>query len=156
MIDISKHITMREAIHSEYAKLHGINNEPDVQTIKAMQHVAQSVFEPLRGFFNLPIKINSFFRNNEVNAAIGGAKSSQHVKGEAMDLVGTSGITNAQLFYAILKLKLPFDQLIWEFGTDTEPSWVHVSKTLGNNRYQVLRSFNKNGKTVYVDITNKP
>ena len=154
MIDISKHITMKDATYSKTAVEHGIKNEPGVAEIKAMQHLAQSVIEPLISFFKQIVKINSFFRCARLNIMIGGAQTSQHTKGEAIDIEGTNGITNAQLFHHI-KSNLPFDQLIWEFGTDTEPAWVHVSLKKANNRYVVLKSVKENGRTKYIKYPEK-
>jgi len=153
MIDVSKHITMVEATRSAYAQAHGINNEPPIDAIKNMQHVAQTVFEPMRAYFGVPIKINSFYRCPKLNRAIGGSPTSQHVNGCAMDLDATGGITNKQIFNHI-RLNLPFDQLIWEGGTDEEPAWVHVSLTWSKNRYQILKARkNSAGKMMYEDIT---
>jgi hypothetical protein len=153
MIDISKHITMIEATHSNYAIAHNIKNEPDIKVIASMQHVAQTVFEPLRGHFGVPIKINSFYRSPALNRAIGGAMTSQHVTGCAIDLDATGPVTNKMLFDHIRK-NLPFDQLIAEGGTDENPDWVHVSLTQGKNRYQILRAKkNSVGKMTYEDIT---
>lgn len=148
MIDISKHITMSEACHSDYANSHKIINLPGVAEIQNMQHLAQTVFEPLRAHFdNEPIKINSFFRSKGLNAAIGGVSTSQHVSGQAMDLS-----VSAKHFHYIRE-NLPFDQLIFE-GGDIEPDWVHVSLTKGTNRYQVLMGKrNSTGKMMYQDIT---
>jgi hypothetical protein len=155
MIDVSKHITMQEATQSAYASAHDIKNEPGIDAIKNMQHVAQTVFEPLRAHFGVPIRVNSFYRSAVLNKAIGGAATSQHVNGQAMDLDATGGIKNRQVFYYILK-SLPFDQLIWEGGTDDEPAWVHVSLTQAKNRYQVLRARkNSAGKMMYEDITKQ-
>ncbi len=153
MTDISTHISMQEATRSGYAAEHGIKNEPGTAEIQAMQYVAQTVFEPLRAHFGVPIQINSFFRCPKLNQAIGGAANSQHVSGKAMDIEATGNVTNAQLFEHIRK-NLPFDQLIWEGGTDTNPAWVHVSLNKGANRYQVLRARkNAAGKMTYEDIT---
>jgi hypothetical protein len=88
-----------------------------------------------------------------LNKAIKGAATSQHCSGEAMDIDmdGTS-ITNAQIFNYI-KDNLVFDQLIWEFGTDKNPDWVHVSyESTGKQRKQILKAIKKNGKTSYINI----
>ncbi len=141
MIDISKNITFAEATRTNT----GIENIPGVAETKAMQHVAQTVFEPLRGHFGSnPIKINSFFRSRNVNKEVGGADTSQHIKGEAMDIKGTKEM------FLYIKDNLPYDQLICEFPDKAgEPSWIHVSYTKGNNRYQVLRSRKVKGRTIY-------
>lgn len=148
---ISEHITLEEATKSQTAVRKGINNTPDAETIARMQLVAIEVFEPLRKFFNVPIGISSFYRSPELNKAIGGAANSQHVTGEAMDIDADifGGLTNGKIFHFI-KSNLEFDQLIWEFGNQTDPDWVHVSYKKSGNRKQVLAAVRRNGKTTYI------
>lgn len=151
---ISKHISYQEATHSNTATRRGIKNIPNDVELKAMKTLAERVFEPLRVHFNEPIKINSFFRSTALNKQIGGSKTSQHCTGEAIDLDALNGITNKQL-YDYIKNNLEFDQLIWEFGTDKNPDWVHVSyTTTKTNRKQLLKAERKNGKSVYTVISN--
>ena len=83
---ISDHITYAEAIHSQTAKRKGIDNTPNPNQIEAMRLLAEKVFEPLRGWVGGPIKVNSFFRSPELNTKIGGSKTSQHCKGQAIDI----------------------------------------------------------------------
>jgi zinc D-Ala-D-Ala carboxypeptidase len=151
---ISKHISYEEAIRSETAIKFGIDNNPNTEQILNMQELAMQVFEPIRTRFNLPIGISSFYRSLELNKRIGGATASQHNTGEAMDINANifGGLTNAQIF-DFIKNNLEFDQLIWEFGNDDEPAWVHVSyKRNGGNRKQILKAIKENGKTRYVTI----
>lgn len=136
-MNISEHITYKEATYSATANLKGINNTPDTETLKTMIITACKVFEPVRRYFGKPILITSFYRSHELNKAIGGAKNSQHVKGEAIDIKATQGFTNKQIFDWI-KDNLTFDQLIWEYGNDKEPAWVHVSYSIIKNRKQIL------------------
>jgi len=151
VIDISTHITWKEATHSETAESLGINNEPGKSALKAMQYVANNVFEPARNHFGKPIRVSSFFRCRELNKAIGGSKSSQHVHGEAIDMVAI-GFTNKELFDFIRQRGI-FDQLIAEFPDENEePKWVHVSLKMQNNRKQVMYSAKINGKTVYYNV----
>jgi zinc D-Ala-D-Ala carboxypeptidase len=146
---ISEHISYKEATHSDTAVRRGIKNEPSSIELKAMKILAKKVFEPLRLHFNEPIKINSFYRSIALNKQIGGSKTSQHCKGEAIDLDAMNGITNKQL-YDYIKNNLEFDQLIWEFGTAKNPDWVHVSFTETKvNRKQLLKAERKNGKSIY-------
>lgn len=137
---ISKNITLEEATHSNTAKRRRLDNTPNEEELKRMKIIAEEVFEPLRKHFgDKPIRINSFFRSVQVNMAVGGSYNSQHCKGEAMDLKALRGTTNAQLYYYIRDY-LDFDQLIWEYGTDEEPAWVHVSFTTRRpNRKQTVR-----------------
>ena len=141
-MNLSAHVTLKEFQASGLATLRNLNNEMNESQIASAKLLCENVFEPLRLYLNTPIEISSGFRSLQVNKMIGGAKTSQHTKGEAMDLqIGAKG------FYFI-KDKLNFDQLIWEFGNDENPAWVHVSFS-SNNRKQVLKATKKNGKTIY-------
>tara|TARA_R110000803_G_scaffold16197_8_gene44497 strand:+ start:10899 stop:11330 length:432 start_codon:yes stop_codon:yes gene_type:complete len=132
---ISKHISYKEGTHSNTATRNNIENIPDSYELEAMKKVAEMVFEPLRAEFGEPIRINSFFRSIELNKRIGGSSTSQHCKGEAIDMDALNGITNKQLFNYI-KNNLDFDQLIDEQNY----SWIHVSyKFQGVNRKNVLK-----------------
>ena len=110
----------------------------------------RQVFEPLREWVGGPIKITSFYRCEELNRAIGGSTSSQHCKGQALDLDDTFGYkTNAEMF-EFIKDTIEFDQLIWEFGDENNPDWIHVSYTKDRpNRNRVLRAFRQDGRTKY-------
>ena len=154
-MNISDHISLKEAIRSNTAKRLGIDNMPDNETLVTMQVTAQHVFEPLRQHFNEPIYISSFYRCKELNTAIGGSSKSQHCKGEAIDIDDVySKATNAD-FFNYIKDRLEFDQLIWEFGDDESPDWVHVSYSLGKNRMRILKAIKENGRTKYIDITHE-
>ena len=143
MNNISPHITYTEATRTSAQA----DNTPNAEQIEAMKLLAANVFEPLRALVGRPIIITSMFRSAKVNGLIGGATTSQHCKGEAMD-IKLPGM-NRSLFEIILN-QLPFDQLIWEFGTDKEPAWVHVSYKSTGNRKQVLRAIRVNGKQKYI------
>jgi hypothetical protein len=147
---VSKNISYKEATHSTTAKRLGIDNTPDAEQFSNMIYVAENVFQPVREHFGVPIYVSSFFRSKALNSAIRGSSSSTHMKGEAMDLDADvfGKVTNAEIFHYI-KDNLEFDQLIWEFGTDTEPAWVHVSLSKGTNRNQILVAKKVEGKTVY-------
>ena len=150
MEKISKHITYKEAVRSNTALRLNINNIPNDYEISNMVGIASNVFEPLREYVGGPIKINSMFRSEALNRAIGGSSRSQHCQGRAIDLDDTFGHkTNAEMFNYI-KNNLPFDQLIWEFGDDTNPNWVHVSFVSNDeNRGRVLQAKIINGKKTY-------
>lgn len=147
---ISEHISYREAIKSNTATRLNIKNEPNDYEVTNMVGVAVNVFEPLREYVGGPIKINSMFRCEELNRAIGGSSRSQHCEGRAIDLDDTfRHKTNAEMFEFIRK-NLSFDQLIWEFGDDNNPDWVHVSYiSKDENRGRVMRAEKINGKTKY-------
>ena len=148
--NISKHISYNEAIKSQAAIRLGIKNEPNSIELANMKRLAEKVFEPIRLHFGVPIGISSFYRSAIVNHKIGGSTSSQHCKGQAIDLDADiyGGVTNKEIFYFV-KDNLEFDQLIWEFGSNDEPAWVHISFS-DNNRGQILRAISEKGSVKYV------
>jgi zinc D-Ala-D-Ala carboxypeptidase len=147
---ISKHISYKEGVYSNTAIRVGINNDPNDEQLENMELIANEVFEPLRVWVGGPIKINSFFRSPELNTAIGGSGKSQHCKGQAIDIDDTFGkATNAEMYHWI-KENLDFDQMIWEFGDDENPNWVHVSYVSPReNRNRCLLAYKENKKTKY-------
>ena len=147
---ISNHISYREGVYSITAKRLGLDNTPNNEQLNNMELIAHEVFEPLRTYVGGPIKINSFFRSPKLNKAIGGSSKSQHCKGQAMDIDDTYGrMTNAEMYHFI-KEHLDFDQIIWEFGDDDNPDWVHVSYVSEeDNRRRCLKAYRENGKTQY-------
>ena len=150
---ISKHISYKEGTYSNTAMRKGIDNTPNDEQLENMKLVADKVFEPLRKWVSGPIKINSFFRCPELNKAIGGSSKSQHCKGQAIDIDDTFGvISNADMYYYI-KNHLDFDQMIWEFGDDNNPNWVHISYVSEKeNRNRCLKAYRENVKTKYMVI----
>jgi len=151
MEKFSKHVSWKEGVRSNTADRLGLDNIPNEDQIKCMKDIAEGLFEPLREWVGGPIKINSFFRGEPVNTAIGGSKYSQHMKGQAMDLDDTFGHkTNAEMYHYI-KDNLDFDQLIWEFGDDNNPNWIHVSYvTHRENRKKLTVAKRIDGKTRYI------
>ena len=144
MENISSHITHKEATRTDTH----LPNIPNDEQLRKMKLTAEKVFEPVREYFNKPILITSFFRTKEVNKKIGGAKNSQHMLGEAIDMDAQilGGLGNDDIFFYIYKY-LEYDSLIWEAGDDSEPDWVHVSYKEKGNRFQALKM--KNGKYEY-------
>ena len=153
---ISKHVSYKEATYSATALRRNLENNPNDDQLKCMKDIAKKIFEPLRKWVGGPIKINSFFRGESVNTAIGGSKTSQHCKGQAMDIDDTFGYkTNAEMYHYI-KDNLDFDQMIWEFGDDKNPNWVHVSYvTHRPNRKKLTIAYKKNGRTRYINKEHK-
>ena len=145
---LSQHLDLSEVIRSDSAKRNGISNMPTPEHIENFKLLAEKIFEPVREHFGVPIRISSGYRSKELNAKIGGSTTSQHCKGQAIDIDmdGTS-LTNKQVFDYI-KDNLPFDQLIWEFGNEENCDWVHVSY-VPNGRKQILKAFKMNGATKY-------
>lgn len=154
---LSEHLSLAEVIRSETAKRKGISNMPTEAHLENFKLLAEKVFEPTRNHFGNPIHISSGYRSEALNKAIGGSKTSQHCSGEAIDIDmdgSAHGITNKMVFDYI-KENLDFDQLIWEFGNDSNPDWVHVSyESTGKQRKQILRAIKKSGKTVYIPYKN--
>ena len=157
-MNLSKNLTLAEVTKSTTAKRLGIDNTPDEWTTENLRQVAINIFQPLREAFGCPIYVSSGYRSAELNTAIGGSTRSQHVEGRALDLDADvyGGCSNAQIFNWI-KDNLEFDQLIWEFGDQDNPDWVHVSYVYdGINRKRCLRACrDDNGKTYYEVIFGK-
>ena len=155
--NISKHITYEEATVSNKAKELKINNDPNSKQLVNMKLLAENIFEKVREHFDTSIYISSFFRSSKLNTKIKGSSTSQHCAnvGAAMDIDADvyKGVTNSEIFNYILE-NLNFDQLIWEFGNDENPDWVHVSYVSDVlNRKEVLKAYkNKDNKTVYKKI----
>tara|TARA_Y100001973_G_C5183290_1_gene326222 strand:- start:1357 stop:1875 length:519 start_codon:yes stop_codon:yes gene_type:complete len=142
----SDHISWKEATGSATAKKLNIDNIPNDDQLDNMKTLAQEFFEPLRERCGQPIRINSFFRCQELNEAISGsATTSQHIKGQAIDLDATKGMTNKELF-CIIKNEFNFDKLIWEHGDNENPAWIHVSYNKHQNRKLVYQATRKPGK----------
>ena len=151
--NISKHISYDEATKTSL----NLDNTPNADQLENMKQIAEHVFEPLRIWAGEPIRVNSMFRSEAVNKAIGGARNSQHCAndGSAIDMDATGKKTNADLFNYIRE-NLDFDQLIWEFGDDKNPGWVHVSFChKRKNRKQVLRAGKVGMKTKYFNYEAK-
>jgi len=156
MEKISKHISWHEGTYSRTGERRDLDNTPNEDQLKCMKEVAENLFEPLRKWVGGPIKINSFFRGEPVNTAIGGSRKSQHMKGQAIDIDDTFGHkTNAEMYYYI-KNNLDFDQMIWEFGTDKNPNWLHISWVSHRpNRKKLTIAKKVNGKTKYIHEAHK-
>jgi hypothetical protein len=152
MTRISKHISYKEATRSITAIRLGIDNKPFEYELGNMKAVTENIFEPLRKWVGGAIKVTSFFRSEKLNKAIGGSVSSQHCQGRAIDIDDVYGHkTNAEMFNYI-KNNLDFDTIIWEFGTDDNPDWIHVSYVSNErNRGRVLKAIKENGKTKYLN-----
>jgi len=147
---ISKHISYKEAVHSNTAKRRGIENKPNEDQLYNMAKVAHNIFEPLRLYVGGAIKINSFFRSEELNKAIGGSSKSQHCQGCALDIDDIYGHKSNYQMFEYIRENLDFDQLIYGFGDAANPDWVHVSYVSSKeNRNRVLRAVKNNGKTSY-------
>ena len=147
---LSKNLTLAEVTKSATAIKKGISNDPTIDHMENLKLIAENIFQPLRDKFGVPIGISSGYRSPDLNKVIGGSITSQHCKGQALDIDADmfGGVTNKEIFDYI-KNSLDFDQLIWEFGDKNNPSWVHCSFISNGNRRQILRAIKKNGRTGY-------
>jgi hypothetical protein len=151
-MNLSKNLSLKEATKSITAIRHGIENLPGEYEISNLEAIAECVFQPLRDHFGVPIAVTSGFRSKELNRKIGGSSTSQHMVGEALDLDAHvyGNISNADIFKFIYT-HLNYDQLIWEFGDNKEPDWIHVSyKRSGENRNRTLKAVKEDGVTTYI------
>ena len=151
---ISPNLNLAEITRSDTAKRHGIDNTPTAEHLENFKLLADKVFEPIREHFKTPIFISSGYRSKALNSFIKGSASSQHCMGQAIDIDmdGSNGEVTNRMVFDFIKNKLDFDQLIWEFGTDFNPDWVHVSYVKGKNRKQKLKAIRSGGKTSYINI----
>lgn len=153
---LSKNLSLSEVVRSATAIRHGLSNEPSIEHMENLKRVAENIFQPTRDFLGSPLFVSSGYRSPELNDLIKGSSTSQHCKGQALDL--DQGDENWIVFNYI-KQNLNFDQLIWEFGDEPcehyptgccNPSWVHVSYVSPEaNRNQILIAYRDNGKTKY-------
>ena len=152
---LSKNLSLSEVVKSNTATRLGIDNTPNEKVIENLKKTAECIFQPIRDYFESPIYISSGYRCPGLNRAIGGSETSEHCFGFALDLDQdgkNSGVSNSDIFRMIVQY-LDFNQLIWEFGDDKNPDWVHVSYQEGNNKKQVLRAMRVDGKTSYLPFT---
>jgi hypothetical protein len=146
---LSPNFTLSEMVKSETAVRRGLDNTPGQTEVDNLKILAEKVLQPVREHYKKGVKVNSGFRHPEVNAAVGGSKTSDHCRGQAAD-IEIPGVANADLAEWI-KNNLDFTQLILEFYTPGIPDsgWVHVSYDSSNLKKQVMTAMKENGKTVY-------
>jgi hypothetical protein len=149
-MQLSKHLSRAEFERSDAAIKHGINNSMNSGQLAKAMALAINCFEPIREHLGKPIRVNSGYRSPAVNKRIGGALTSQHSLGEAIDL----DLHDRDLFEWIID-NVVYDQLIYEAGNDTEAAWFHISYREGRNRKQVLRMIKKGGKSTYIPYKRK-
>lgn len=151
-MQLSKNLSLNEVVKSNTALRRGIDNTPTEEHLKNLKYVAEKVFQPIREHFGVPIYISSGYRSQELNEAIGGSPRSFHSHGLALDLDQdgrNKGVSNADVFYYI-KENLQFTELIWEFGDETNPNWVHVAIAPGREDEKKIKIAERvNNKTTY-------
>jgi len=149
---LSKNLSLNETLVSKTALRLNIDNSPTEEHIENLKYIAEKVFQPIREHFGVPIYVSSGYRSEELNTAIGGSKTSFHRFGMALDLDQdgrNKGISNCDVFYYI-KDNLSYTELIWEFGDDSNPGWVHVALAPGREEEkETLIAYKSNGKTKY-------
>jgi D-alanyl-D-alanine dipeptidase len=149
---ISTHLNLAEVTRSDSAKRHNIDNTPTAEHLENFKLLAEKVFEPIRLHFKTPIFISSGYRSKALNAFIKGSETSQHCRGQAIDIDmdgSKGGVTNKMVF-DFIKNRLDFDQLIAEFPENSNPAWVHVSYVKTGNRKQILVAKRISGATRYI------
>ncbi len=131
--------TIEELCKSDTAARRGIDNTPTPEAEASLRALVENILDPLRAQWGGPLTVTSGYRCVALNRAVGGAVSSQHMRGEAADITAGSREANMRLFKLIQSMRLPFDQLIFEKGNRAVgPDWVHVSFCASRRRGQVL------------------
>ena len=148
-MNLTQNFTLAEMTKSETALRHGMDNSPNQEQISNLQALAVNVLQPIRDHYKRGVKVNSGFRHPDVNARVGGSRTSDHTRGMAAD-IEIPGVANAELA-SWIQQNLDYTQLILEFYTPGVPDsgWVHVSYDPANLKKQVLTAMREGGKTVY-------
>jgi len=149
-MQLTNNFSLVELTSSETAVRKGIDNAPSVEAVANLRYLCENVLQPLRDLYGKSINITSGYRSPKVNKSIGGSATSDHCFGNAADF--TVAKEDYKQVFELLR-KMDFDQLIWEFGDNNAPQWIHVSYRKSGNRKQVLRAVkNKVGQTKYEAI----
>lgn len=142
---LTKNFTLEELTKSTMAKKYKIDNKPDEEVVKNLTKLAQNILQPIRDKFGAPIVVTSGYRSPSLNKAVGGSPTSQHKTGNASDIRTKSDslVDNRALFNLVKKMieegKIVVGQLIWEYGNNDGPDWLHISNPDARHRNQVLR-----------------
>ena len=149
-MNLTANFSLTEMVKSETALRHGMENTPGEVEIAALRLLCEKVLQPVRDHYGVGVKVNSGFRHPDVNAAVGGSKTSDHCRGQAAD-IEIPGVANADLAVWIME-NLDYTQLILEFYTPgiLDSGWVHVSYNPTNLKKENLTATKKDGKTVYL------
>ena len=136
-----KFFSIEEMTKSATAKRLGIDNSPSPEIENNLVRLIETVLDPIRERYGSPLRISSGYRCKKLNDAVDGSKTSQHMKGEAADLIPADGDTR-RLFYLIKEMidnkEIKCGQLIWEYGTKKAPKWVHISIKTDKKHNQIL------------------
>jgi hypothetical protein len=150
MTQLTKNFSLAEMVKSETALRHGMENNPGPDELNNLLVLCANVLQPIRDHYQKGVKVNSGYRSPDVNAKVGGSRTSDHTRGMAAD-IEIPGVPNADLAKWI-KENLSYTQLILEFYTPGIPDsgWVHVSYDPSNLKKQDLTATRQDGKTVYL------
>jgi hypothetical protein len=150
MTQLTKNFSLAEMVKSETALRHGMENNPGPDELNNLLNLCANVLQPIRDHYQKGVKVNSGYRSPDVNAKVGGSRTSDHTRGMAAD-IEIPGVPNAELA-TYIRDNLAYTQLILEFYTPGVPDsgWVHVSYDEQNLKKQVLTATRKDGKTVYL------
>ena len=140
---LSRNFTLAELTDTDT----GLPNNPSQEEIRNLKLLVQKVLQPARNKFGV-INVTSGYRSPGVNSAVGGSATSDHVHGRAADIQCEDMAT----VFKYIRKNLPFKQLIWEFGTDAQPMWIHGAYDANNNKGEVLKAIKKGGKTKYIQF----
>ena len=146
---LSVHLSLAQAIKSDTAKKNGLDNTPSAAEKENLKQLGINIYDKIYDKFNGNVRLTSVFRSEAVNKKVGGSSTSQHRFGQALDIQGTNGITNKQIFKYV-KDNLTYHQIIWEYGSKNEPDWVHVGYKPSGNKKINTRATRVNGKTKYI------
>lgn len=149
-MNLTANFSLKELTVSDTATRLGLDNTPNETVILNLKALAENILQPVREHYGKSVKVNSGYRAPEVNAAVGGSKTSDHCKGQAAD-IEINGVANGDLAEYIVK-NFKFTQVILEFYTQGVPDsgWVHVSYDANDLKCQALTAVKKDGKTVYL------
>jgi zinc D-Ala-D-Ala carboxypeptidase len=149
---LTKHVSIKEVSKSDTAIRLGIDNTPTGKHLENIKLLCEKVFEPVREWAKVPIKLSSVYRSEKLNKAVKGSSTSQHCAndGAAMDIDNDGSTVTNKMIFDYVKANIDFDQMIWEFGNESNPDWVHISYKAKGNRKQILKAVKQNGKTAYI------
>lgn len=149
-MQLTNNFSLEEMTKSETALRHNLDNTPSEAEIANLKLLCEKVLQPVRDHYGKGVKVNSGFRHPNVNAAVGGSKTSDHCRGQAAD-IEIPGVPNHELALFIQD-NLNYTQLILEFYTIGVPDsgWVHVSYNPADLKKQELTAVKQEGKTVYL------
>lgn len=134
-----KYFTIEELCNSEVAERKGIDNTPNAVQYHNLVKMIDNLLDPIREMWGDIIIVNSGFRSEKLNKAVGGVENSDHKKGCAVDMRARDIRDNGELFTKIVGSGLSFRQLIWEQGNRDYPKWIHISYVEGDNKRQIIK-----------------